>query len=150
MVSSFSVVRYRVEVVPAGELFLAPTDLAVPLIDGVPLFETLGDRYPGVDVALVAPPSRHWLGEPVDEEEGQAVILDGGCGFAGCCGVMARITLDGPIVVWSDFFATGRPPLPTGLHFEFDRTAYETAIAAVLTSEPMDWAFDLEDYGEGD
>ncbi len=150
MVSSFSVVRCRVELVPAREESLALTDLAVPLVDGVQLFEKLGDRWPGVDVGLVAPPSRHWLGQPVYQEEGRAVILDGECGCAGCCGVMARITLDGPVVVWSDFFARGRPPLPQGLRFEFHRSAYEAAIAAVLNSEPKAWVFDLEGYEGGD
>lgn len=127
--NSFSVLRYRVEVVPAREVFFAPRDIAVPVVDGVPLFETLGDRYPGVAIDLVAPPSRHWLGEPAYEEEGRTVIVDGTCGVAGCCGVMARIASDGPVVVWSDFFARGRPPLPPGLRFEFDQAEYEASIA---------------------
>lgn len=131
--------------VPADSEILAPEDLAVPVIDGVPLFEMLEDRYPGVDIGLVAPPSRHWLGQPAYGEEGRAVILDGTCGVAGCCGVMACITVSETIVGWSDFVAWGRPPLPDALHFDFDRTAYETAISAVSTLSASEWIFDLGD-----
>lgn len=141
MAAIFSVIRYSVKVEPADQEFFAPLDLAVPVIDGVPLYQRLEDRYPGVKQELVAPPSRHWLGEPKYEEDGRAVILDGSCGVAGCCGVMAHITLARRFVVWSDFFARGHPPLPDGLHFEFDRTDYEAAIAELPAIEAVDWVF---------
>ena len=142
-VQVFSLARYRVRPLPEREHFGAPRDLAVPLIEGVPLFATLGDRYPGVAVDLVAPPSRHWLGSAQYGEAGRAVLLDGLCGAAACCGVLARITLDEHLVVWSDFFARGLPPLPPGLRFEFDRETYERAIAGVVDLQPIDWLIDL-------
>jgi hypothetical protein len=51
-------------------------------------------------------------------------VVDGICGEAACCGVMATITIAGDTAVWSDFHAPGGPPPPEGLRFEFDRTAY--------------------------
>jgi hypothetical protein len=144
---AFSVIHYRVATQPTDDEFYAPTDIAVPVIDDVPFFETVGDRYPGVAVGLVTPPSRHWLGEPRYGENGRAVILDGTCGHAGCCGVLARITIADALVTWSDFFARGHPELPEGLHFQFDRTTYQEAIAGVMNREPTDWVFDLGDYG---
>ena len=114
-------------------------DEVVPLIDGTPLHEMVGDRSPGLAISFVAPPSRQWLGAPTYEEDGRAVVLDGSCGVAACCGVLAHITMSADTVVWSDFFARGLPPLPPGLHFEFDRVAYEATIDAVATAPERVW-----------
>jgi len=114
-------------------------ELAVPIIDGTPLHEMVSDRLAGLAVALVAPPSGQWLGAPTYEENGRAVILDGTCGVAGCCGVVARITVTDETVRWWDFFARGEPPLPPGLEFEFERIAYEATINAVTESPEHVW-----------
>ena len=71
---------------PPDDDVLAPDDVAVPVVDGTPLFKALVDRFPGIDIDLVAPPSRHWLGSPEYVEHGRVVVLDGGCGHAGCWG----------------------------------------------------------------
>ncbi|UDY36081.1 hypothetical protein [Dermatobacter hominis] len=84
----------------------------------------------------VAPPSRHLLGTPTYVENGLPVILDGGCLVAGCCGVMARVSINERTVVWSNFFARGRPDIPADLKFTFDRDDYERALAEVATLEP--------------
>ncbi len=147
-VQTFSLVRYRVRPQPEDEKLYAAIDLAVPVIDGSPLFLALGDRYPGIAVDLVAPPSRQWLGDVRYGEGDRAVVLDGICGEAGCCGVFARILLHDGLVVWSDFFARGLPKLPKGLRFEFDRDAYERTIAGVVDLPPMDWQIDLTDDGD--
>ncbi len=122
----------------------APDDIAVPVVDGVPLFELLTDRYPGLPLRLVVPPARQWLGAPTYLEEKRAVILNGTCGYAGCCGVMASIELRGKKVVWRDFFARGSPDLPSGLRFEFDRTEYEAALAALPTAPRVEWSDEEE------
>jgi len=123
----------------------SPEDLAVPVIDGDPLAEMLTDRYPGVALSLVVPPSRQWLGAPTRAEQGRAVILDGSCGYAGCCGVMAHIEVGPGTVVWSDFIARGSPRIPTGLRFEFDRAEYEASLAGLGTQQPLEWT-DRKDW----
>ncbi len=145
---TFSVARYRVIPQPPDEEFYGSVDVAVPVIDGTPLFTMLGVRYPGLPVQWVAPPSRQWLGDAGYSEEGRAVLLDGTCGHAGCCGVFARISLRSDAVVWSDFFARGHPELPPGLYFEFPREPYEKAMAEILHLQPTDWTMDLDDYDE--
>lgn len=117
----------------AGDYDLDQTfhlDIAVPVVDGTPLHELVGERFYGIDASLVAPPSPHLLRGPKYVEDGRTVLLDGDCLSAGCCGVMARVVIDDRAVRWADFFARGRPPLPNGLSFEFDRVQYETALAS--------------------
>jgi hypothetical protein len=116
-----------------------PEDIAVPVVDGVPLYETFPDRYPGLIVSLVLPPSRQWLDAPTYQEDGRAVILDGGCTIAECCGVMARITLEQDTVVWSDFFARGLPRIRHDLRFEFDRADYDLALAGLAAASRIEW-----------
>jgi hypothetical protein len=135
--------RYTVVCDPPDNDSYAATDLAVPIIDGIPLFEMLHSSFPGVPIGLVVPPSRHWLDDPdpsyVDDAEGRPAILDGSCGIAECCGVMARIELTSSTVAWTDFVARGRGSIPLGLEFVFDRDHYETAIARVREVVPADW-----------
>lgn len=118
------------------DLDLAPTGIAMPIIDGVPLYERLGDRYPGIAYELVAVPSRHWLGDANYLAYGRTVILDGDCGVAECCGVTARIDSDGATITWSDFHGRGAPDLPDNLKFGFDRQQYEHAITQLSGVEP--------------
>jgi hypothetical protein len=115
-------------------------ELAVPVIDDVPLFERLGDRFPGLSVREVAWPSRQWLGAPTVAEDGRAVILDGECGEPGCCGVFARITVKDSSVRWADFFARGSPRLPDGLSFSFERGKYEAALKSVAARPSIAWS----------
>jgi hypothetical protein len=138
-VNRFRLARYSVVYEPPDDDPFTPRDLAVPIIDGTPLFEAIGDRHPGLVVHLVAPPSRQWLGRPSYVEYGRAVVLDGSCGIAECCGVVARIDIGETTVSWSDFAANGLPDLPSGLHFTFDRGEYERAIAEVASLEPTTW-----------
>jgi hypothetical protein len=87
-------------------------DIAVPVVDGTPLHEIMGDRFFGIRSALAMPPSRHLLDRPEYTEAGRTVLLDGSCLHAGCCGVMALVTLTEETVRWSDFFARGHPKIP--------------------------------------
>lgn len=114
-------------------------ELAVPVVDGVPLHELMGERFFGIDASLVSPPSRHLLGTPAYVEEGRAVILDGDCLHAGCCGVMAQVVVGERTVQWIDFFARGAPDIPTAVSFEFDRQQYEAALASLdaVPIEPL-------------
>jgi hypothetical protein len=138
-VNRFEVVRLRV-VFPDAYNWGVPDDVAVAVIDGVWLSHVLDDSFPGVDVSFVAPPSRHWLGEPTYVEHDGAVVLDGGCGEAGCCGVVARIRAGRDTMRWSDFYAHGlRPPLPPDLAFTFDRAEYEAVLRDVELLEPQPW-----------
>jgi len=129
MSNRFSVLRYGV----------GPDDIAVPVIDGVPLFERLPDRYPGLAVSMVTPPSGQWLGAPVYEKNGRAVILDGKCGVAGCCGVMAKFEVRFDAVIWHDFYALGGPDLPGDLEFGFVRWEYEKALASIVSAPRTAW-----------
>lgn len=132
----FSILRYRLQ-----DLYGDRIDIAVPVIDHVPLYEHLPGRYPGVLMSLVVPPAHHWLGEPHHEyiDHGRPVILDGYCGCAGCCGVMARIDISPTTVVWHDFYRLGDSSVGE-LRFVFDRLEYEAALAKLpnlkLTTEP--------------
>lgn len=110
-----------------------PSEIVVPAIDGEPLAAIAGGRFPGLSRRTVAPPSRHWLGESSYGEDGRIVVLDGGCSIAECCGVMARMTFEADTVRWHDFAARGRPPIPEGLDFTFDRSQYEAAVAALVS-----------------
>jgi hypothetical protein len=115
------------------------TVVVVPVIDGTPLHDMVDDRSPGLEMRYVAPPSRQWLGAPDYTTEGLTVILDGSCGEAECCGVAARVTMTDDTVVWSEFFARGRPPLPPGLRFEFDPADYEATVEAATTAPERIW-----------
>ncbi len=54
---------------------------------------------------------------------------------------MARIDLKDKRVVWRDFFA---PDLPPALRFEFDRTEYEEALAALPIAPGVQWSDEQE------
>jgi hypothetical protein len=112
-------------------------DALIPVVDGTRLSELLGgDRFPGLRVEQVAPPSRQWLGQAEYEEDGYAVVLDGGCGQAGCCGVFARIEVDDTVIHWNGFWGRGTFSAPTGLSYEFDRGEFETELTRAAAGLP--------------
>lgn len=118
------------------------TDVAVPVIDGMPLFAYIGDdAMPGLAFDYVAPPSKHWLGEPVDVVFERVAVLDGTCGVAGCCGVSARISVGDAEVTWSDFAVGPDSALDLG-PFVFDRAAYEAVLAGCAALAPVAWRFE--------
>jgi hypothetical protein len=106
-------------------------DIAVPVVDGVPLHEVMGKRFFGIDSGLVRPPSQHLLGEPSYAEQGLAVVLDGSCLIAGCCGVMVHIVVTDTTVHWVDFFTRGAPEITGSPAYEFDRVQYEAALHSI-------------------
>lgn len=114
------------------------TDLAVPVIDSVPLFEILGTDWPGLDARLVLAPSLQWLGSPDYREYGGTVVLDGSCGIAGCCGVIFRISLFADTVVWDQPYCHGEVDIPEDLRFEFDRAEYEAQLRALADVPVVD------------
>ncbi len=142
----FRLARFGVVLESPDDQSFASTDLAVPLIDDVPLHAITSNRHPGVPVGLVAPPSRHWLGEPDrsyvgdDDHDLQfPVVLDGSCGIPECCGVMARIKISDATVTWSEISGRGRSAIPNGLTFTFERKQYEREIAHILEVVPTPW-----------
>ena len=65
--NQLTIARYRRGLRPASRRLLRGTpDLAVPVIDGTPLFEMLGDRLPGVPLSWLSPPSGEWTGSPTE------------------------------------------------------------------------------------
>jgi len=130
--------RYHV---PADdeEPFFAATDLVVPVIDGIPLFEMLGGGYPGIPDEWVQPPSRQWLGSPEHVEYGRAIVLDGSCGDAGCCGVVARISVLSGTVIWDEFPGHGSIDLPEPLRFEFERDDYQAQLQGLSRVSVIEW-----------
>lgn len=152
VVNTFSLVRLHVLDAEGPVEHLI--DLAVPVIDGMPLFTYIdGDLVPGLAFDDVAPPSRHWLGEPYDVVFERAAVLDGTCGVAGCCGVSARIDTGIDSVTWSDFSVGPNSALDLG-PFVFDRAAYEATLAGCGDLAPVRWRFaragtvgDPDDHG---
>jgi len=113
--------------------------MVVPVVDRMPLFSWIGaDVLPGVTFDLVAPPSMQWRGRPHYVEHDQAVVINGGCGNAGCCGVMATIQLEDSAVRWSDFVIGYSRPIELG-PFEFDREVYERTIDQVASLPAVRW-----------
>ena len=90
-------------------------DLVVPVIDGVALYEMLDAGRPGIPLEWIRTPSRQWLGAPEVSVYGRAVVLDGECGIAECCGVVARISVLSDTVIWDQILANGGPDVPDQL-----------------------------------
>jgi hypothetical protein len=138
-VNRFSVRRYSVRGRTPADVVYAPTDLAVPVVDKEPLFEMLGERWPGIAGRWLTDSPGQWLGSPRYVAYERPVILDGSCSIADCCGVVARISLTIDTVVWDDFYSHGAPDLPVGLAYEFDRGEYEAALRRFPTLQAIDW-----------
>ena len=122
-----------------------PSDLVVPVVDGVAVVDRFGLDFPGIPSMYLLPPSQHWLGDPDyverdDDDVEKAVILDGSCGVAGCCGLSATVTVGEAEVTWSGFFARVRPRIDQGISFTFSVGEYREAIASVAVVEPTIWA----------
>jgi hypothetical protein len=49
------------------------------------------------------------------------------------------VTVSDSNVSWDDFFARGKPSLPGGLRFVFERRAYEKALTGVASKQPTRW-----------
>jgi hypothetical protein len=89
--------------------------------------------YLGLPPTWVLPPSRHFMGEPENEdlfEDGKTFLLGCNCGVPECSPLTARVTLTDNTVTWSDF---GNPYFPSWTldqlgPFIFDRAQYESAL----------------------
>jgi hypothetical protein len=103
----------------------------------------LAGKYEGLWVNYVAPPSRHFLGEPshpVYTVDGKTTILDCECGQPGCWPLLCNIAATADQVVWSDF----EQPHRRGRHeqrawvysafgpFVFVRAEIESALATLV------------------
>ena len=119
--------------------------IAVPVIDGTPLFESVEADFPGVPESWVWPPSRQWFDAVTYGEDGRATVLDGACGVADCCGVMARISLLDSVVIW-DRFVQGQRSLSSELRFKFDGHQYQSALADFLKAVPDAWVPPPDEY----
>jgi hypothetical protein len=143
--NSFAVQRWLVTDDDNDDEVWAAPDLAVPFVDGIPLFERLGTDWPGVDAAWVLPPSRQWLGSSQYREYGRSIVLDGSCGSAGCCGVIFRITVFPETVLWDQPYCHGAVDIPVELRFEFERTGYEAAVSALANQPIIEWHCPVDD-----
>ena len=116
---------------------LIEMDLIVPVLNGALLVDALRhDCYPGIPARFVEPLATQWNGPPeYRDDEGRAVIIDGGCGVAECCGVLADISFDESTVTWSQI---GIGLRASDLRdYVFDRLEYETAIAGIASLQPI-------------
>jgi hypothetical protein len=121
-----------------------PIDLVVPVVDGVAVADRVGLGFPGLPSRYVVSPSRHWLGHPEyvecdDDDVEKTVILDGGCGVAGCCGLSATVTVGDEVVTWVGFFARITPRIDERISFTFSLADYRDAIASISLVEPTAW-----------
>jgi hypothetical protein len=111
---------------------------------------SLAGDYIGLSPREIFLPSKHLLGQPLEElvNRGKTTLLIcGGCGEPGCWPMVAKISFDDNKVIWSDFAQIHRlPNSPSvqydpkykpwnyqGLKFTFGRTQYEEALKNPLT-----------------
>lgn len=90
----------------------------------------LAGSYGGLDVQYLWP-SRHFLGEPIEEwfGDGDTILLGCVCGEAGCWPLTARVDVDESTVHWSEFRMGHRDWDLSDLGpFVFDRDQYELAL----------------------
>lgn len=66
-------------------------------------------------------------------------MLDGSCGSAGCCGVVARISVLSNTIIWDEFHGLA-PDLPEPLRFEFDREDYEAQLRGLPNVPVTEWS----------
>ena len=102
--------------------------------------DAYGDRDdhgddPGVHPDIVTPPAKHWLGspDPAWSEGDWAVVFNCECGDWECGGTLARISVTPTDVVWSDFRGPRGGEAYAMDPIVFERTQYETALAALCT-----------------
>ena len=137
--NSFAVARYAVQPRDEDDEVFGATDLAVPIVDGAPLFAILGGRWPGVPFEWLFGAPGRWPGPPLHTAWDRAVVLDGSCGVAECCGLVADITVHAETVVWDNFYCHGSATIPSDLRYEFVRTEYEAALDEARELLPVDW-----------
>ena len=100
-------------------------------------------HYAGLELAAVAPPSRHFWGEPQFSLYGGSGVVQvlecSGCREAGCMPIFCRIEVAPDLVRWSEFRASWDPD-PTDWDytslgpFEFERAQYEAAVSGLGAS----------------
>jgi hypothetical protein len=122
-------------------------------VDGEALWEVLQpyERYfGGIPYPIVAPPSRHWLGEPREGWVGDRgiVVVDGSCGVWECCGVTAHIEFTDDEAYWAvDRSGTDWDRLWRWRRLawlRFDRPEYEAAISSLDGMEAQPWPHTAE------
>ncbi len=107
------------------------------IAEGTP---SIAGKYRGLWLKYVAPPSRHFLGEPshpVYREGEKTQILECESGEPGCWPLLCRIDLTEDTVRWSQFeqpHRSGQSGKPGWDYsqlgpFEFERSKYEAALA---------------------
>jgi hypothetical protein len=90
--------------------------------------------YAGLELRSVAPPSKHFWGEPsspIYGRSGRVQVLEcSGCREPGCWPLFCRIDVTQDHVRWSNFENGHRPDWDYGDlgPFEFDRRQYEAAL----------------------
>lgn len=97
--------------------------------------ERMAGSYFGLPPGWVLPPSRHFLGEPRNDDDaldGKTFLLGCTCGVPECSPLTARVTMTDNTVTWSEF---GNPNHPSWTldqlgPFIFDRSQYEEALSA--------------------
>jgi hypothetical protein len=93
----------------------------------------IAGAYLGLPPAWVLPPSRHFLGQPENDDDyldGKTFLLGCNCGVPECSPLTARVTMADTTVAWSEF---GNPNFPSWTldqlgPFTFDRRQYEAAL----------------------
>ena len=114
-------------------------DQFAPAVDGTPLFEVIGHDWPGVPTYWFDSNPGEWLGSPRHVEYGRSVVLDGSCGVAGCCGVVARISVGPEVVIWDQFYCHGGLDLTDAFRFEFAADQYRSQLAAWDAIPRVEW-----------
>jgi hypothetical protein len=97
--------------------------------------ERLAGSYFGLPPGWVLPPSRHFLGQPRNDDDdldGKTFLLCCTCGVPECSPLTARVTMTDNTVTWSEFGNPNRPSwtLDQLGPFTFDRSHEETLSAA--------------------
>ena len=131
--------------------------LVAPIVNGMPLAVTAwrdGVVGPGLAIPyeVVAPPSRHWLGEPDAAWSGPGGVVfltmhsEVGDPLPG--GLRAFVAFTGDSVTWrlvnlDGWQADGRPLYREYRSFRFDRPRYETQIAGLPSAPIHDWTAEL-------
>jgi hypothetical protein len=97
--------------------------------------ERRAGSYLGLPPAWVLPPSRHFLGQPENDDDdldGKTFLLGCTCGVPECSPLTARVTMTDNTVRWSEFENPSRPSwtLDQLGPFNFDRSQYEEALSA--------------------
>lgn len=135
---------------------LGPGDVA-PLVNGVALAVSAwrdGVVGPGLTIPyeVVAPPFRHWLGQPDPAWSGRGgvvfITMDGAVGDPLPDGLRAFMTFTGDLVTWRlvnivGWEADRQPVYRDYRTFRFDRARYEAQIAGLPSAPVQDWTAEL-------